>query len=362
MALVGKPEDLFRVKLVADSIPAGNTRHRLRSFQLTYPRILLAEINTHRMCSRSTESSRAQTIDARAAQVQARPYRPMRFGRLIRGMGAGDTLDDAAAEQASRAWEQAIWSSLLAGADMQKAGCAKEEVNRVMEPFSLCRTIITASTWDNFYALRTHATAHPAFTFLARAMYVCERRSTPKELQPGQWHLPYITDADDVPARLYAASALSVKLGVTGNPFPAERLGLWNTYHKARWSAARCARVSFNLFGKTAPTPEDDDKTWANLAGMPDGGNPAEFAWLHPAKINPGEWPYRAVHASPMEHQGTPCLTSSDSRWNGNLPGWVQFRHMIGGQNVIEFNPPDEVVREWEAAIPDAVFNGPDLY
>lgn len=45
---LGKPEEMFRVKLVADSVPATKTarRHRLRSFQLTYPRILLAELNT----------------------------------------------------------------------------------------------------------------------------------------------------------------------------------------------------------------------------------------------------------------------------------------------------------------------------
>lgn len=361
--LTGKLEDLFRVRVVLDSVPRGmmapsGRRHRLLTFQLTYPRILLAELNTHRQMARSTESSRAQPPESRLAQVLKTPYRPLRWGQRVRGMGAGADLEVAQADAASRAWEGAILDALAAGRKLADAGLAKEEVNRVVEPFSLCRTVITSSAWDNFYALRTHETAHPAFTFLARAMYVAQRRSTPRELRCGEWHLPYIAADDMVAAALYAQADTEKR----HEPFPAARLGNWADYHLCRWSAARCARVSYDLFGKRKPLPADDDKTWANLAGMRDGDDPARFAWEHPQTLTPGEWPYRPIHASPMEHQGTPTLNTSDARWNGNLAGWVQFRKLLGGECVLNFSPPDEVVRGWERDIPEAVFSGEELY
>lgn len=361
---VGDPASMFRVRIVRDSVQAGRPHHRVRSYQLTYPRILLAELNTHRQLARSTESSRAQPPEARLAQVRGKPYRPLRWGQRIKGMGAGADLEEAAAEKASAAWDDAIYYALLCGEALATAGLAKEEVNRVVEPFSLCRTVVTSSQWDNFFALRTHETAHPAFTLLARAMYVAGRRSMPVPLQPGEWHLPYITSGDVEVARGYVAFAGAANDAGLRQPFTYGRLGSWADYHLCRWSAARCARVSYNILGRAnaAPTPADDDKTWAQLTGMAEAENPAAWAWQNPAALSPGEWPYRPIHASPMEHQCTPPAENADLRWSGNLTGWVQFRKLLGGECVLRFEPPQEVVREWEGAIPEEVFTGPELY
>ena len=369
-ALVGDPARLFRVKIVEDSVPDpglgwGHPK-RLVSYRLTYPRVLLVELNTHRMFSRSTESSRAIPPAARRRQLEACPYRPLRWGAKVKGMGAGADLEERAALTASAGWEHALRSALYAGAMMSEAGAAKEELNRVSEPFALCRTVVSSSVWDNFFALRAHEAAHPAFQFLAKAMYVARLDSTPQVLKSGEWHLPFIGPGD--PEALLKYVAETRPAGCPDHPLPGHRrrgVFSWVAHHLCRWSAARCARVSYGLLDGRPATPAADDETWAKLVGRPGEGSLA--AWELPGKIGPGAWPYRPVHASPMEHQGTPGLPTSTADgecdpYSGNLPGWVQFRKLLGGECVRFFDPPSAEVAAWRDAIPPEVFGDADLY
>jgi hypothetical protein len=369
-ARVGDVRKLFRVKIVADSVRAEASRDgvpmtRLTSYQLTYPRVLLAEVNTHRMLSRSSESSRALPGRKRLAQLSDCPYFPLRWGAKIAGMGAGVTLEEVEARKAADHWLSVLVHAMNAAEAMIDAGLAKEELNRITEPFALVRTVITASAWDNFFALRCHEAAHPAFQFLAKAMYVARGRSTPDPLRTGQWHLPYIRQADIAAAAEYTRAEpeeLKIANVPMAHPFASSRFGGWEVYHLCRWSAARCARVSYGLLDGKPATPEADDETWSKLAGNP--GTPHRiFAWNHPKYVGPGDrWPYRPVHASPMEHQGTPEDGPCRGVYSGNLPGWVQFRKMLGGENVSKFDVPPEVVLAWAKEIPEEVFSGPELY
>lgn len=54
--------------MLADSIASGV---RLTTLQVTMPRIVLAEFNTHRMLSRNSASSRAIPVEKRIAQVRS---------------------------------------------------------------------------------------------------------------------------------------------------------------------------------------------------------------------------------------------------------------------------------------------------
>ena len=61
-------------EIVADSLDSrGN---RLTSLLITFPRIILAEINTHRMLSKNTSSSRAIPFSKMVEAVQNDPFIP----------------------------------------------------------------------------------------------------------------------------------------------------------------------------------------------------------------------------------------------------------------------------------------------
>lgn len=360
--LVGDPARMFRVKVIDDAVYTDDAgvSHRLVCFQLTYPRVLLAEINTHRVLSRSSESSRAIPGRVRLRQLKLSPYRPMRWGSRQAGMGAGDDLTGDMAAYASAWWERLLEEALTATQCLIDAGSAKEDLNRVTEPWALCRTVITSSQWDNFFALRTHEAAFLPFRFLARAMYVAYRDHMPLTAEIGDLFLPYIKPDDNQKANEYA---MADKAALAPHPMLLNGCTSvrrsWARYHLCRWSAARCARVSYGLLDGKPATPEADDATWAKLVGIEDVQHAARCS---PELLSPGEWPYRPIHASPLEHQAMPAFAPDHRALSGNLRGWVQFRKLIGGEQVLKFNPPAEVVQEWRESIPPEVFGGEDIY
>jgi hypothetical protein len=65
----------YAARILADSCsPAGI---RLTTFEVTYPRIVLAEFNTHRDFSRNSASSRAIPVEKQVAKVLADPFVPI---------------------------------------------------------------------------------------------------------------------------------------------------------------------------------------------------------------------------------------------------------------------------------------------
>ena len=70
--------------IVADSInPQGD---RLTSLLITFPRILLSEVNTHRMLSKNTSSSRAIPFNKMVEAVQNDPFIPIAWQKEHKGM------------------------------------------------------------------------------------------------------------------------------------------------------------------------------------------------------------------------------------------------------------------------------------
>ena len=67
--------------IVADSLsPQGD---RLTSVLVTFPRIILSEINTHRMLSKNTSSSRAIPFNKMVEAVQNNPFIPIAWQKEI---------------------------------------------------------------------------------------------------------------------------------------------------------------------------------------------------------------------------------------------------------------------------------------
>ena len=347
---------MFRVQVIADSfaeqLPGGN---RLTTFRLIYPRCILAEVNTHRALSRSSESSRAVPILKRDAQLRVASYRPVRWLRNAKGMQAGEVLSPESRELASDIWQAALFNAQASARELQQHGVAKEEANRLTEPFALVKSVVTATDWDNFFALRTHGDAHPVFRILARGMYLAREASQPVKLARGEWHLPFIRPEDRAVAEAYSGHIPEIAKNIhIQKPFRFFGNATFADYHLLRWSSARCARVSYGKVSGEPSTPEADDETWCKLVGMDD---PVLAAWTAPGSLQP----LRPIHASPMEHQASPDIHAGNM--GGNLArGWVQFRKFFRQENVHRFEPTPETVREWQVELPMEMFSETDPY
>src|SRR5665811_2358425 len=95
----------FSAEVLADSrSPAG---HRLSTLEVTFPRFVLAEFNTHRVFSRNSASSRAIPIVKQLRRVLEEPFVPLEFGTNQPGMQAGPALGGDAAAAAEREWLRA---------------------------------------------------------------------------------------------------------------------------------------------------------------------------------------------------------------------------------------------------------------
>lgn len=254
---------MFEATIIKDSISeAGN---RLTTFQLCYPRFIHGELMTHRVFSRNAMSSRAIPVAKMIQQVREAPAMPVHWGANQPGMQASEQVDQVYAEEL---WRDAAEGAADMAERMAALGLHKQVANRILEPFQWMRTIVTSTEWDNFYELRAHPDAQPEFQNLAEMMLVEHETSMPQLLLPGQWHLPYVDEED--------------------SPHDLRKI-----------SAARCARVSYLLHDGTKPDAAKDLALFDRLAaGVP-------------------------IHASPLEHQGTPGDTDT-----GNFVGWTQFRKL----------------------------------
>ena len=78
--------------IVADSV--NKQGDRLTSLLITFPRILLSEINTHRMLSKNTSSSRAIPFKKMVEAVQNNPFIPIAWQKEHKGMQGNEYFTD----------------------------------------------------------------------------------------------------------------------------------------------------------------------------------------------------------------------------------------------------------------------------
>ncbi|MGK3981224.1 FAD-dependent thymidylate synthase [Sorangium sp. So ce118] len=267
----------YAAKVLLDSIsPIGI---RLTTLEVTFPRIVLADFNTHRMLSRNGASSRAIPVAKRIAVAETDPFIPEAFGRNQRGMQAETVLEDADHEAAEVAWRAALADAICHAKTLERVGVHKQLANRILEPFIWHTAIVSATDWDNYYALRCHAAAQPELQRAARMMRDAMARSNPKPLRHGEWHMPMTHDAAELLAEGFTEPDL----------------------RKA--SSGRCARVSYLTHdGRRAPR---------------------EDVALAEDLISDG-------HMSPFEHVATPL---PDGRYVGNFKGWMQYRKTLANES-----------------------------
>lgn len=287
---------MYSVKIIKDSL--APCKRRLTTFECRYPRFIHSEVMTHRFFSRNAASSRAIPVDKMLQRIQDNPAHPIWWGANEPGMKAKAELEGENLNTVKCEWFDAMDSAVHHARAMLEAGAHKQIVNRILEPFSLITTIVTATNYENFFTLRYHKDAQPEFGYLAKLMADVYYNSEPKKVWSGFWHLPYIQE-DELDLPLEILQQVSV---------------------------ARCARVSYLTHdGKRAI--EKDMELFENLR------NGSGF----------GHW-------SPFEHVAQALQYDLSS---GNFRGWEQFRKRFHNECHHSFNY--QAAQEQEMFLPAEV-------
>ena len=314
----------YEVLLLEDSnvervISDDSTNSRLTTIAARFPRVILSEVNTHRVFSRNSASSRARSVKTTVSSVMNDPYIPL-FTKNQKGM-SGVFLNEEERKKAIDLWLKArndavVWLiSLLTGEDLSSCrenvvedwpallddyyengypegsgilSVHKQNANRLLEPFSWHEAIITSSYWKNFSNLRISEAAMPEIYALAVLVKAALDYSVPKT---DGFHVPFI-DHKEIDATNFSTLTPSLMK-----------------------SATECASVSYR--DKTT----DSKKVESTVLG---------------------ERLLKMKHLSPFEHvalslekyldlaDSDESLSRDSKTLNSNLdPEWIQARHIF---------------------------------
>jgi len=341
-------------KIITDSVNLDGDR--LTTFVLTFPRYILAEFNTHRVFSRNSASSRAIPFEKMIKSVEENPFIPIAWQKNHKGMqGTEYFTNEKSLKKLKKLWLRSRDSAVREALEYDvieqyintdneivDVSLTKQIINRLLEPFMWHTVIVTASEYENFFALRCPqyvVSGYPAdrspealepsmATFrskkdaikwlpelesmtemdwfkcnegmgeihimaLAEAMWDALKESTPNELEDGEWHIPFGDNFDQ--------SKLEKLM-------PEIQPASMNWYFdfindlKVKIASARCARVSYTVVGE-----ENKETDYSNDIK------------LHDRLAESG-------HASPLEH----CAQASCGIRSRNFNGFLQYREICG--------------------------------
>lgn len=287
---------MIKAQIIADSI--NSKGKRITSFVVTMPRIVLAELNTHRVLSRNSASSRAIPFVKMLEMVKKSPFIPIRWMKEHTGMQGNEFFtDEAEIAQLEKVYLEGRDNAVKTAENLSALGLTKQIVNRGLEAYMYHTVIITATELENYFALRAHEAAEIHIQKLAFLMLEEMNNSTPKLLQVGEWHIPFGGNMDDAALEKFMPSIQPDSLN-------------WHEEHmqflKVKVATARCARVSYTVVGEE---------------GKPD--NYDNDIKLHDRLLGMG-------HLSPFEH----CAQATDNEeWSGNFQGWTQYRKTLPNEN-----------------------------
>jgi hypothetical protein len=249
--------------------------------------------------------------------VEDDPFIPLRFQKDHSGMQGTEYFTDWRDKVCRLNWIIASQFIAFAAKKLHKLGITKQLCNRLLEPFLYHTVIVTASEWENFFSLRAHPAAEIHIDDLAEKMLIAYNESTPKQLEAGEWHIPFGDQFDE--QRLFDLAEELQEPWEEGFRFHRHHVRAVNDL-KLKIATARCARVSYmNFEGK------DDYK--ADIG-------------LHDKLDEQG-------HYSPFEHCGQAMneeQINSESYndddgddgtwgWSGNFHGFIQYRKFLHGEN-----------------------------
>lgn len=197
-------------KVIKDS-EFNNTR--LITLECVYPKFIQAEINTHRQLVKNASSHRAVPYDT----LKEFLYIPEAVGINKSGMRADEYLAEDTLKEFKEEWTNLYLNISQKASELKdKYKVHKQLINRVIEPFTLTKGILTGTmeTWEHIFNLRIHKDAQPEFCDLMIKAKEVINQSVPQQLKIGEYHLPYVDSVeagvDDVNIKISASCIAQV--------------------------------------------------------------------------------------------------------------------------------------------------------
>lgn len=284
----------IKSEIIADSL--NSVGNRLTTFIIRFPRIVLAELNTHRALSKNSASSRAIPFEKMLEMVKTDPFIPIKFQKDHKGMQGLEYYEGAEHEQCVKDWLAARDYAVKASLDF-KLPITKQLRNRLLEPFMWHLVIVSGTEFENFFALRAHKDTEIHFADLAYKMLEEYNKSQPRKLKDGEWHIPFDDKMNVDKIDSLISGDLDRRCLIYHNVF--------EDYRK-KIAVARCARISYlNYEGK------DDYAADIKLCNRLFGSIPR--------------------HLSPTEHV---AQAQDNDNFIGNYRGFKQFRKFFEDENL----------------------------
>jgi len=261
------------------------------TFSVMYGRLIHSELLRHRAASHSVKSSRAIPTHKYRAEVMENIYVPVKFGTKKRGMQAGEPTF-LTKFYGEKIWKLSSKFACFFHWMMEKFGIHKEVANRVLEPYVWVEETITveADALKEIANLRIHDDAQEDVRRIVEEMVYEMDRSTPVELNQGQWHVPYVVRRQVENEMIYTDN--------NGNKLTLDQAIVC--------SAARCARSSYANHDNSMSSYDKD----IGLAKQLIGSEP--------------------MHLSPFEHQARPFIDDTEkSQYGSNFRNFFQQRKAI---------------------------------
>lgn len=365
---------MFNCEILADSLsPQGQ---RLTTMKITFPRFILAEFNTHRMFSRNSASSRAIPFKKMVQMVEENPFIPIAWQKDHKGMQGTEYFTDADdLYNILHEYKCGVEDAVLVAKSLNELGVTKQLCNRLLEPFMWHTVIVTATEWENFFKLRCPQYETKFGTFyskkdarnaeiditdrnpnigilespdlddtlswlelntsqaeihiqaIAELMWDIYNQSTPRQLQAGEWHIPFGDNMDETEL-FKIANQITKK--ERPDLYPHSTLSKELT--KVRVATARCARISYETLGDN---PKIDYEADIRLHDMLlESGHMSPFE--HCAKVMDDEdyYTFRNGHLS-INNKGILYDDETDKNtfgWCRNFRAFIQYRHIVENQ------------------------------
>jgi hypothetical protein len=276
------------------------------------------------MFSRNSASSRAIPFEKMVKSVQENPFIPIAWQKEHKGMqGTEYIIDENNISDCINDWLEARNNAIKIATRLNSGFWIEEETkvgedrvtkqlcNRLLEPFMWHTVIMTSGKegLENFFDLRDHEAAEIHIQELARKMKEVYNQSKPKQLQAGEWHIPF---GDNIIMSILDQHEIAYK-------FP--NIKSINNL-KIQIATARCARVSYTVVGEEGKEPnyENDIKLHDRLL---ESGHFSPFE--HCAKaMSDTEYNNFVKGDTSKAKQGSDIYG-----WCNNFKGFIPYRYLI---------------------------------
>ena len=323
----------IRAEIVAHSrnIETGD---ELITYRLTYPRIILAQLNTYKSVTKITASSRAQPFNKVVEVIENDPFLPVAYQKTHKGMqGTEYFTDEEEIRERDLEWLTARDKAVEQAKKLNDLGVTKQLTNRCLEPYMWITQLVTGTreAYEHLFNQRCpeyeinihgavfkgkskkeielevkdyfgvpyqvedlawllsnkgHAEIH--FMDLAEKMYDALRLSKPKKLKPGELHIPY-ADAPIFTPDISMEDTIKLSCGLTAHTsYTTIGDGTNMSIEKARGLFKHCLENGhysvFEMIGRAMSKDELDDPRRRGFRGfiqlighLEDGGDLKTF-------------------------------------------------------------------------------------